>query len=606
MPRSIARTRPGEDSEKTAPDQGTAFPDNYGPDSNNALSLPRYKPGQSACRGHLRRGAVILTNLSQDPNETPAVPLTTIYVNPEDPDLPAHGPRDVRDERTFLQRKAERDAAKAAASGESACPDLPGPPPPPADRPRTGGCRDPNDPYVLRAMELELAELTGAGPGTRNSTLNTVALKLARLSVPRDPLRAELIKACIANNLVRDDGMGSVLKTIRSAFGKADREGQRVVPDMEPLGTVSEVEYDSLAPKPRRDRSTGGQDADGDAAPGTWQPVNLTDGVYFDGTWQPPQPTVGLRSDGVGLFYPRKMHTVASESEGGKTWYALVAVVDEILRRNHVLYIDFEDDCGPIVGRLMALGVSPDYIREFFHYVRPESSLLHGRNRDDLANILTEYGPTLAVIDGVTEAMTLHELNPLDNADAAKFGRLLPRPIAESGAAVVSMDHVTKSADSRGRYAIGAVHKLNVLDGAAYILENRRPFGHGLSGVSTVRIAKDRPGELRRHAAPGGKDMLPWFADLVVDSTTEGHTEAMVVVPADQGATHKPTKMMERVASELAGHPSGLSQRVICDVVTGKAVTIRTALSYLIADGYVSAATPHRLLKPYPDETDKS
>ncbi|BCI83171.1 hypothetical protein MTY66_47960 [Mycolicibacterium sp. TY66] len=195
-----------------------------------------------------------MTNLSQDPNETPAVPLTTIHVNPEDPDLPAHGARGVRDERSFLQRKAERDAAKAAlaaANGdttyESACSDIP-PPSPPVDRPPTGGYRSPDDPYVVRAMELELAELASLASDShrRNSTLNTVALKLARLSVPRDQLRAELIKACNANGLVRDDGMGSVLKTIRSAFGKADREGQRVVPDMEPLGTVTEVDPSAI------------------------------------------------------------------------------------------------------------------------------------------------------------------------------------------------------------------------------------------------------------------------------------------------------------------------------------------------------------------------
>ncbi|ORX08075.1 AAA family ATPase [Mycolicibacillus trivialis] len=330
----------------------------------------------------------------------------------------------------------------------------------------------------------------------------------------------------------------------------------------------------------------------------TWLPADLTD--VLDGTWKPAEPTVGRRDDGVGLFYPGKQHTVASESEAGKTWFVLTAARDELSRDRHVVYLDFEDDRGPVVGRLLALGTNPDRIREYFHYVRPESPLNTPANTIDLDATLARYGPSLAVLDGVTEAMVLHGLNPSDNADAATFGRMVPRRLAQSGAATVSLDHVTKSTESRGRYSIGAVHKLNGLDGAAYVLDNRRPFGIGVEGVSTVRIAKDRPGQLRRHALPGGGGMF-WFADLVLDATmAEGHTEALVRAPEEHSGTEAPpTHMMRRVADELGRHSAGLSQRVLCDVVKGKAVTIRLALSHLIAGGYVTSKTPHQLLKPF-------
>lgn len=336
--------------------------------------------------------------------------------------------------------------------------------------------------------------------------------------------------------------------------------------------------------------------------PRSWQGVDPTD--ILDGTWQAPEPTVGRRNDGLGLFYPGKMHTVSSESEGGKTWFALCGARDELRRGNHVIYVDFEDDIGPIIGRLIALGAQRDQIRDYFHYLRPESPLTQLPNGSDLDDMLVRYEPTLAIVDGVTEAMTLHGLNPLDNADAARFGRMLPRRLASKGAAVANLDHVTKSADARGRYSIGAVHKLNGLDGAAYVLENRRPFGIGLNGVSTVRIAKDRPGALRKHALPGAAGVLHWFADLVLDSTIEGHTDALIVTPSEHAAADagRPTVMMKRVADELTKHPDGLAQRVICDIVKGKTETKRTALSYLIADGYLTK-TPHRLIKPYPDET---
>jgi hypothetical protein len=332
----------------------------------------------------------------------------------------------------------------------------------------------------------------------------------------------------------------------------------------------------------------------------TWQPVDLSD--VLEGKWEALEPTVGRRADGVGMFYPGKAHTVSSESEAGKTWFALSAVLDEIHDGNHVVYVDFEDDAGPLVSRLLTLGLDRDLIREQFHYLRPEGPLGNGIHRDDLATVLSRFSPTLGILDGVTEAMTLHELNPLDNADAAKFGRMLPRRITEAGAACVSLDHVTKSTETRGRYSIGAVHKLNALDGAAYVLDNRKPFGVGLTGRSTIKIAKDRPGQLRRHALPSSGG-LHWFGDLVLTSHAEAFSELEVAAPVERGAetTYRPTVLMARIVAALEEH-GPLAQRRICAAVTGKTPSIREALDFLILDGYVTEATPHALLKPYQPE----
>src|SRR5215210_4329416 len=97
----------------------------------------------------------------------------------------------------------------------------------------------------------------------------------------------------------------------------------------------------------------------------SWRPVNLT--PVLTGQWSPPEPTVGRRSDGRGLFYAGKSHTVVSETEGGKTWLALSAVCDELAAGNHVVFIDFEDDAGGIVGRLLTLAAKEEAIRDRFH-----------------------------------------------------------------------------------------------------------------------------------------------------------------------------------------------------------------------------------------------
>lgn len=329
--------------------------------------------------------------------------------------------------------------------------------------------------------------------------------------------------------------------------------------------------------------------------PRSWAPVDLT--AVLDGTWTAPRPTVGKRSDGAGLFYPGKTHTVVSETEGGKTWFALSAALDEMADGNHVVYLDFEDSEGGIVGRLMTLGASRDTIRDRFHYFRPTDPLGSGINLDDLNRVLSTWVPTLGILDGITEAMTLHGLNPLDNTDAAKFGRILPKRLTEAGAAAVNLDHVVKNREGQTRYALGAVHKLNGLDGASYVLENRTPFGVGITGRTTVKIAKDRPAQLRRNGLPSAGGLY-WYGDLVLASHGEQFAEVSIEPPFEHSEDFRPTLLMGRIAAALTEH-GPLSARKIELAVRGKAASIREALTYMQLDGYVSDCTPHELLKPY-------
>ena len=330
----------------------------------------------------------------------------------------------------------------------------------------------------------------------------------------------------------------------------------------------------------------------------TWLPVDLSD--VLAGSWQPPRPTVGRRIDGVALFYPAKVHTVAAETEAGKTWFALSAVTDELNAGNHVLYLDFEDDQGGVVGRLLALQVDRDVIAERFQYVRPAGPLGTGLNLDDLIGIVSTTSPTIIVLDGVTEAMVLHGLDPLSNKDTAEFGRILPRRLAAMGPAFLALDHVTKDREGRGRYAIGAVHKLNGLDGAAYLLENRTPFGIGTTGRSTIKVAKDRNGQLRRNGLPSSNGLY-WFGDLVLESHGEDFAEVRVEAPTERAEDFRPTHLMGRIVEALEQH-GPLAQRRILAAAKGKRESLIGALDCLILDGYVSEATPHQLLKPYPPE----
>lgn len=328
-------------------------------------------------------------------------------------------------------------------------------------------------------------------------------------------------------------------------------------------------------------------------APRTWGAQDLTS--VLDGTYAPPKPSVGRRDDGVGLFYPGRMNSVASESEAGKTWFALIACLQEINDGNHVLYLDFEDDAGGVVGRLLCLGAHPATILELFHYVRPENSP-SDIDLIDLASVL-ETSPTLAIVDGVTEGMSLFGLELKDNTDIAKFGRVLLRPLQNAGAAVVTLDHVVKSAENRGRYSIGGVHKLNGLNGVMYILENRRPFGIGVTGKSTIRVAKDRPGQIRKNGLSHSSGMH-WYADLVVKSESQEYAEAHLYAPRirdeDEREADEDEKRINgikrKVLDAIGKARDPLTGKGIEDRVTGKAADIRRAVADLVDSGQVVAA----------------
>lgn len=316
----------------------------------------------------------------------------------------------------------------------------------------------------------------------------------------------------------------------------------------------------------------------------SWRPVDLTD--VLNGTYKPIEPTVGRRSDGVGMFYPGRLHTIASESEAGKTWLALHATLSELQAGKSVGYLDFEDDEGGVVGRLLAVGAKREWIRERFAYFRPDEAINSLGNRTDLAEYLADVKPTLMVLDGVTEAMSMHGMEMKDNTDVARFGKMLPGWIAARGPASVALDHVVKDKEARGRYAIGGVHKINGLNGAAYTLDNRQPFGIGRTGRSTVYITKDRPGQLRRHSLPG-REGLFWFGDLVMKSHDETFVEADLYVPVERSAEdRRPTVVMAKVSALLAEHPKGLSKNSVETMCGGKATVVRTALELLVSEGH--------------------
>lgn len=337
----------------------------------------------------------------------------------------------------------------------------------------------------------------------------------------------------------------------------------------------------------------------------TWRPLDVT--PVLDGSWQAPTPTVGVCHGAPGLLYPGRRHDVYAESEAGKTWFGLRVVADELSRGNGAVFVDFEDDVGGIVSRLLDMGTPDAALRDRFAYLRPETPLTAPGELVMVRDLLAELRPTVVVLDGRTEGMALHGLSLKDNDEIATYGRLVERPFTDYGAAVLAMDHVVKDREQRGRYALGGVHKLNGLSGAAFVLESRRPFGKGVCGRSTVRVSKDRPAQLRQHGLPG-KDGAVWLADLVVDATVSGFVDVALVAPQPAGErerTFRPTELMTLLSKALAAAPGPLSKNALRAAVKGRNDVKDLALELLVAEGFVVVedgprrAALHRLVRTF-------
>lgn len=214
-------------------------------------------------------------------------------------------------------------------------------------------------------------------------------------------------------------------------------------------------------------------------------------------------------------------------------------------------------------------------ILERFVYVRPDGPL-------DLDPVSIASDATLAIVDGITEAMQLLGPSPYGNADVAAFYAKAPRPLADARMAVLGLDHVVKDRDTRGRWAIGAQHKMAGSD-VCFSLEAIRPFGRRLTGgLSRLTLTKDRPGHLRQHAV--GRSRL---GDVHMDS--DGERVSVRIEPAQDSsdAGFRPTVLMERVSRylEMRGEQT---YNAICSDVPGKREYLRKAVDALTADGFLT------------------
>ena len=259
-----------------------------------------------------------------------------------------------------------------------------------------------------------------------------------------------------------------------------------------------------------------------------------------------------------------------------------------------MVYIDPEDTPRSIVLRLLSFGADPESIRERFHY-------FHNPEPGDFPGIIAfadQHKPDFVVIDGLAEIIAAHGFSEDKSGDALAILRDVARPFTESGAAVVVSDHVTKSAEGRGRHPRGSGAKLGRYDGAVYEIKLGKGYGPGRDGFLTLTVCKDRNGGV----GPIGKKVAE-VAFCPEDDTSSQprpgggtrsgipQTRVGIVRPKfeDVGPSDgpwRPTAIMEKVSQWLEANP-GISKAALRRSIGGKASYVDKAIRCLVEDGHI-------------------
>lgn len=339
-----------------------------------------------------------------------------------------------------------------------------------------------------------------------------------------------------------------------------------------------------------------------DRAP-TW--VQVDHDVAFNMSRDRLMPDIGHmtetpNSPPLPLFYVGKINGVHGDSESGKSWLMQYVSVQEIMGRRHVLYVDFEDDAGGVYRRLIQLGASEDAIREFFHYVNPQNKLTVFENIEWHQLISMEATHSLAVVDGVTEAMSLENLTGRDEGEVAKWHSLITKPLAVYGWGVGMIDH-TPHGESR---VIGSQHKRSAITGVSYSLDSVSSFAPKQCGKSVLRVEKDRPGWIRGEAAPGARPQ--WYGTFVLDETLSYLQPSIWPwKPEEEGKAEgydrtPPHHIMRAVLGFVKDNP-GAATRTIRVATDGKTESVNWAIKWLVDEGYLRTSAEGRTVCHYHD-----
>jgi hypothetical protein len=222
---------------------------------------------------------------------------------------------------------------------------------------------------------------------------------------------------------------------------------------------------------------------------------------------EPPKPALLTRTDGHALLYAGRVNALFGDPETGKTFVAEVACVEALRDGRKGLFMDLDHNgVEAVVANLLLLGAPPRVLRDRnrFRYCDPDdSSDVRAVVEDCLA-----WRPAVAVIDSLGELLPMMGMSSNDGDEYTVANARVLQPLADAGAAVITIDHLAKNFNSRTIGPVGTGAKRRALGGASIRVKIGRQFIPGKGGSAHLIINKDRHGGVRKNCPSGEREPL--------------------------------------------------------------------------------------------------
>lgn len=311
--------------------------------------------------------------------------------------------------------------------------------------------------------------------------------------------------------------------------------------------------------------------------PDSWAPIRFTDAPDAP----PLQPVLG----DTRLLYPGKRHVFSGPPESAKT-LAAYAILILIARTGKLgVLIDFEMGVADAKTRLRELGATSEEL-ERLYYIGPDEKATTLR-----IGALLSLQPDLIVIDAAAGAYQLEGLDENKRADVETFSNLYIAPFWRADIATLTIDHVVKNSETRGRFQIGSERKLGATD-IHLGFDTITPISRGTNGRYKITTHKDRVGALKRGH----------IADLTLESDPDTHQITWTFTAAQTATSDtgyfRPTHVMEKVSIYLETQPEPVTRNAVHEALGGKKAIVFAAIHALISEGFAATTTASNGAKP--------
>ena len=433
--------------------------------------------------------------------------------------------------------------------------------------------------YGQATLEAECERVMYAAEGQRNATLNIAAFSLMQLVAGGELEEPHVARELTAAAKLSGLGDTEIRNTIASGF-RAGRALPRTAPKQNGYDLRGTVTGTVTPP----------------AGEETIVTAPLRRGDFTDlSKRERAQPQYLQRQDGVALLYPGKDSYLYAETESGKSWIVALTIVQCVTSGVPIMVVDFEEGDELELGtRLLTLGLTENQLNDssLFRYL-----MVDARCAEEIMAEADDMGAQVVINEGMSVAYDVFGLQIKDNDSATAFRRWLVKPHLIKGRAVLTTDHVVKDRDSRGRYAIGGVMKLNAASGGAFLLVNVEGLSPGKRGASSLYVTKDRPGGVKRHGVHAGDKFDPQVkrvGTLIVDDsrTRVSYLDVAIIPPSTESFAAVETSSLEdkilAAVDRIAKAGRDVNIRMIRAEQLGKHSLVEEEIERLITRGVLS------------------